>query len=83
MFWDILISIKLYVIIVVDVKYFKLGYWMVKFEGTDVLQFQVFGQKILEISSPHSPLRWKLFRFHICVSVHLVCYVALGQDTQD
>ena len=59
MFWDILISIKLYVIIVVDVKYFKLGYWMVEFEGKRVWQFQVFGEKILEISSAHSLLRWK------------------------
>jgi len=56
-FLVILISTILYVIIVVDVKYFKLGYWMVEFEGTDVLQFQVFGEKILEISSAHSSVR--------------------------
>ena len=78
MFLYILISTKLYVINVVDVKYFKLGYWMFEFEGTYVLQFQVFGKKILEISSAHSPLRWKLFRYRMCVSVKLVCYVALG-----
>jgi len=51
---------------------------MVQIEGTDVLQFQVFGEKILEISSPHSPLRWKLFRYRICVPVNLVCYFVLG-----
>jgi len=45
---------------------------MVVNEGTDVLQSWVFEEGILETSSPFSLLWWNLFRYLICVSVHLV-----------
>jgi hypothetical protein len=53
---------------------------MVVSEGTDVLQSLSFKERILENSSSLSPLWWNLFRYRICVSLHLVCYVALGQE---
>ena len=46
---------------------------MLLIKGTDVLQSYVFGEKILESSSPLNLIWWNFFIYRVCVSVHLVC----------